>query len=56
MLNIMLCGCGGRMGAALNAAATANGDRIVAGVDINPQLPAPILFIPVRMSLAERLT
>ena len=36
MLNIMLCGCGGRMGAALGAAATAAGDRIVAGVDINP--------------------
>ena len=36
MLNIMLCGCGGRMGAALTAAATAAGDRIVAGVDINP--------------------
>lgn len=36
MLDIMLCGCGGRMGAALGAAATAAGDRIVAGVDINP--------------------
>ena len=36
MLDIMLCGCGGRMGAALSAAASAAGDRIVAGVDITP--------------------
>ena len=36
MLNILLCGCGGRMGAALSAAAAAAGDRIVAGVDLNP--------------------
>ena len=36
MLNIMLCGCGGRMGAALTAAAQAAGDRVVAGVDVNP--------------------
>ncbi len=36
MLDIMLCGCGGRMGAALSAAAVAAKDRIVAGVDINP--------------------
>ena len=36
MLDIMLCGCGGRMGAALSAAAHAAGDRIVAGVDITP--------------------
>ncbi|MBQ9802713.1 MAG: 4-hydroxy-tetrahydrodipicolinate reductase [Clostridia bacterium] len=36
MLNILLCGCNGRMGAALSAAAAAAGDRIVAGVDLNP--------------------
>ena len=36
MLNIILCGCGGRMGAAVAAAAAAAGDRIVAGVDVNP--------------------
>ena len=41
MLNIMLCGCGGRMGAAVIAAATASGDRIVAGVDINPAADSP---------------
>ena len=29
MLNILLCGCGGRMGAAVAAAAEAAGDRIV---------------------------
>ena len=48
MLNIMLCGCGGRMGAALTAAATAAGDRIVAGVDINPTAanPYPVYTSP----------
>ena len=48
MLNILLCGCGGRMGAAVIAAATAAGDRIVAGVDINPaaESPFPIYLSP----------
>ena len=41
MLNIMLCGCGGRMGAAVAAAAEVAGDRIVAGVDINPAAASP---------------
>lgn len=41
MLNIILCGCGGRMGAAVAAAAEAAGDRIVAGVDINPASASP---------------
>ena len=41
MLNILLCGCGGRMGAAVAAAATAAGDRIVAGVDVCPTAAAP---------------
>ena len=41
MLNILLCGCGGRMGAAVAAAATAAGDRIVAGVDVNPVEAGP---------------
>ncbi len=41
MLNILLCGCGGRMGAAVAAAAEAAGDRIVAGVDINPASASP---------------
>ena len=41
MLNILLCGCGGRMGAAVAAAAEVAGDRIVAGVDVNPALAAP---------------
>lgn len=36
MLNILLCGCGGRMGAAFTAAAGAAGDRVIAGIDINP--------------------
>ncbi|MBE6702551.1 MAG: 4-hydroxy-tetrahydrodipicolinate reductase [Ruminococcaceae bacterium] len=48
MLNIMLCGCGGRMGAAVIAAAQEAGDRIVAGVDINPAAdsPFPIFTTP----------
>ena len=48
MLNIMLCGCGGRMGAAVAAAAEAAGDRIVAGVDINPTAanPYPVYHNP----------
>ncbi|MBQ3482895.1 MAG: 4-hydroxy-tetrahydrodipicolinate reductase [Clostridia bacterium] len=41
MLNILLCGCGGRMGAAVAAAAKAAGERIVAGVDINPAADSP---------------
>ncbi len=41
MLNILLCGCGGRMGAAVAAAAEAAGDRIVAGVDVNPVAAGP---------------
>lgn len=48
MLNILLCGCGGRMGAALSEAATAAGDRIVAGIDINPTAanPYPVYTSP----------
>ncbi len=41
MLNIMLCGCGGRMGAAVIAAAKEARDRIVAGVDVNPAADSP---------------
>ena len=41
MLNLMLCGCGGRMGGAVIAAAREAGDRIVAGVDINPAADSP---------------
>ena len=52
MLNILLCGCGGRMGAAVAAAATAAGDRIVAGVAINPAAdsPFPIFTSPEEFS------
>ena len=48
MLNILLCGCGGRMGAALSEVATAAGDRIVAGIDINPTAanPYPVYTSP----------
>ena len=41
MLNILLCGCGGRMGAAVAAAAAAAGDRIVAGIDVCPTAASP---------------
>ncbi len=41
MLNILLCGCGGRMGAAVAAAATAAGDRIAAGIDVCPVAASP---------------
>ncbi len=50
MLNILLCGCGGRMGAAVEAAAIAAGDRIVAGVDVNPPAAGPY---PVFTSIKE---
>ena len=48
MLNIMLCGCGGRMGGAVIAAAREAGDRIVAGIDVNPAAdsPFPIFATP----------
>lgn len=48
MLNILLCGCGGRMGAAIAAAAAAAGDRIIAGVDVNPVAagPYPVFHCP----------
>lgn len=48
MLNMMLCGCGGRMGAAVIAAAKESGDRVIAGVDINPAAdsPFPIFSTP----------
>ena len=48
MLNILLCGCGGRMGAAVAAAANAAGDRIVAGVDVCPTaaMPYPVFTSP----------
>ncbi len=41
MLSIMLCGCGGRMGAAVAAAAAQAGDRITVGIDINPATASP---------------
>lgn len=40
-MDILLCGSGGRMGAAVAAAAVAAGDRIVAGVDVNPAVSSP---------------
>lgn len=41
MADILLCGCGGHMGAAVIAAAAAAGDRVVAGIDIDPAPTSP---------------
>ena len=48
MLNILLCGCGGRMGAAVAAAAKEAGDHIAAGVDVSPiaASPYPVFHTP----------
>ena len=50
MSDILLCGCGGRMGKAFAAAAALSGDRVVAGVDIAPTEGTPF---PVFASPAE---
>lgn len=44
MLKILLCGCNGRMGRALAAAANAAGDTVVAGVDVTPAEAAYPVF------------
>ena len=46
MLQMMLCGCGGRMGAAFTAAAHAAGDRIVAGIDVSPAVSSDYPVFP----------
>lgn len=40
-MDILLCGAGGRMGAAVVAAATGAGHRIAAGIDPNPAATSP---------------
>ena len=54
MTNIILCGCGGRMGQAIVHACEANTDlRVVAGVDVNADAIAPACAFPVYTSVAD---
>ena len=54
MTNIILCGCGGRMGQAI-VRATEQGDtlRVVAGVDVNANAVAPACAFPVYTNISE---
>lgn len=52
MTNIILCGCGGRMGKAITAAAVGDYD-IVAGVDINASSLAAACSFPVYESIFD---
>ena len=54
MTNIILCGCGGKMGQAIiRAAADTKTCRIVAGVDINADAIAPACSFPVYGAISE---
>jgi len=54
MTNIILCGCGGRMGQAIiRATADSKECRIVAGVDINADAIAPACSFPVYGAISE---
>lgn len=54
MTNIILCGCGGRMGQAIiRACAESNICRIVAGVDINASSVGAACEFPVYQSISE---
>ena len=54
MTNIILCGCGGRMGQAIvRAAAEDSTCRIVAGVDVNAGAVAPVCSFPVYESISD---
>ncbi len=54
MTNLILCGCGGRMGQAIiRSAADAPDCRIVAGVDINADATAPACDFPVYQSISD---
>ena len=52
MTNIILCGCGGRMGKAVYAAAH-NDTEVVAGVDINASALSAALPYPVYESISD---
>ena len=54
MVNIILSGCGGRMGQAILRAAKEHTDcRIVAGIDINADSVAPACEFPVYQSISD---
>ena len=54
MVNIILSGCGGRMGQAIVRAAKEYGDcRILAGIDVNADSIAPACEFPVYQSISE---
>ena len=54
MTNLILCGCGGRMGQAIvRAAAQSDSLRIVAGVDVNADAIAPACPFPVYQNVSE---
>ncbi len=54
MINIILSGCGGRMGQAIVRAAEDHaGCRIVAGVDMNVSAVAPACSFPVYQTISE---
>ena len=52
MTNIILCGCGGRMGKAI-AAAAGNGYDIVAGIDVNASALAAACNFPVYEKISD---
>ena len=54
MVNIILSGCGGRMGQAIvRAAETDTGCRILAGIDVNADSVAPACKFPVYQTISE---
>ena len=54
MTNLILCGCGGRMGQAIiRTAADSKDCRIVAGVDINADAVAPVCAFPVYHAITD---
>ncbi len=54
MINIILSGCGGRMGnAIIRAAAESKDCRVIAGVDMNVSAVAPACSFPVYQSISE---
>ncbi len=54
MINVILCGCGGRMGKAVTEAISGSQTlRIVAGVDINASAVGAVCSFPVYDSISE---
>lgn len=54
MTNVILCGCGGRMGHAVTELINSSGDfRIVAGVDVNAASVAAVCKFPVYQTIKD---